>query len=273
MRAAAALALLGLLLAATVLGVASPAHASLTPNASAATPVTGNLSGPTVLGYNDKSYYTINGTGGPAFAANGTQVGNVSFYASVTGANTTGVSVTPSESGIVNRTPQQTLLTVGNVTEVITIVVEITSTYHGANESINLTYDVNVVQPYTLSMTLLSTTSSTILAFSLTIFLDGTPVGSISVPSLTGHETYVATFSYATLSLGAGAHTFTASLVSEHGLVTFAGGATSYSATFYIPGPPPNYTLWYVAGVVAFLGAVFIFVTRVAARRRAPARK
>jgi hypothetical protein len=273
MRSALALAVVTLLLASLAVVVAAPGGAVGEVVAASSTPVTGNVTGPTVLGYNTHHYYTINGTGGPAFAANGTEIGNVTFYASVTGSNTTGVSITPSESGIVNRTAQQSLLSVGNVSEVITIVVEITSTYQGQNESTNLTYTVNVVQPFTLSMTLLSTTSATILAFTLTIFLDGTPVGSVSVPALTGKESYVATFSYPTLGLGSGYHTFTASLASEHGLVTFAGGATSYSETFYIPGPAPDYTVWYVAGVVAFFGALFIFVTRVAARRRTPAKK
>ncbi len=273
MRRSVALALVALLLGAAVVGLPARALAAAAPDSSSATPVTGNVTGPTVLGYNVNKDYLINGTGGPAFAANGTEVGNFSYYASVTGSNTTGVTITPSESGIVNRTGVDALLTVGNISEILTIVVEFTSTYKGANESLNITYDVQVVQPYTLSMTLLSTTSATILAFSLTISLDGTPVGSVSVPSLTGHETYVATFSYATTSLGSGYHTFTASLTTEHGLVTFSGGSTSYSKTFYIPGPAPSYTLWYVAGAVAFFGALFIFITRVAARRRTPTKK
>ena len=276
MRLLLPLAILALLVTAGLAGAVGASHLGpgrITADASATTPVAGNITGPKVLAYNANKFLGINGTGGPAIAANGTQVGNITFYASVTGVNTTGVSLSPTESGILNGTPQQTLLTVGNVTEALTILVEITSTFGSANESINLTYTVNVVQPYTLSMTILSTTSSTILAFSLTVDLDGAPVGSISVPTLTGHSSYVATFQYATLGLSSGDHTFTVSLVNEHGLVAFAGGGTTYSTTFYVPGPPPNYTLWYLAGAVAFFGAVFIFVTRVAARRRTPARK
>ncbi len=243
------------------------------PSASATFPLKGNVTGPTVFGYNDHRTMFINGTGGPAFASNGTRVGNLTYYASVTGVNLTGVSIVPDEAAIVNTTPQSTLLTVGNVTEVLTVVVEVTSTYQGANESLNLTYTVNVVQPYTLTMTLLSTTSATILGFTLAVDLDGVPVGTISIPALTGKESYVATFAYATLGLGSGYHTFTVSLANEHGLVTFAGGGSTYSTTFYVPGPPPNYEIWYIAGAVAFFGAVFIFITRLAARRRNPTRK
>ena len=68
-------------------------------------------------------------------------------------------------------------------------------------------------------------------------------------------------------------HTFSISLASQHGLVTFPGGAQQYSQSFYVTGPPPDYTVWYVAGIGAFLGAVFIWSTRVAARRRGRAKK
>jgi hypothetical protein len=267
-----AMAALLLLVGGVALGVPGTASASTHPTP-AATGLTGNITGPTVLGFSTDKYYTINGTGGPAYAANGTLIGNVTFYASVTGENTTGVSVTPSESAITNVSGHPTLLTVGNIPEVLTIVVEVSSTYHSENQSINLTYVVTVVQPYTLTVDLISDSSSTIIGFPLTVWLDGSPVGTIHIPSLTAGSTYQATFNYPTLGLSAGTHTFTVSLVNEHGLVTFAGGATTFSTTFYIPGPPPNYTLWYVAGAVAFFGAIFIFVTRVAARRRNPARK
>ncbi len=55
--------------------------------------------------------------------------------------------------------------------------------------------------------------------------------------------------------------------------MTFPGGAQQYSETFYVNGPPPDYTIWYAAGSVAFVGALFIWSTRVAARRRGRAKK
>jgi len=272
MRPFAPLSVIGLLLVASVVALGSTglATAHLTP---AATPVQGNITGPTVLAYKaDKSYF-INASGGPAFAANGTQVGNLTYYASVVGTNLTGVSIIPSTAPFVSGPMDSTVLTVNNVTQLLTIDVEITSVYRTANESLNLTYSVNVVQPYVLSLTVVSNSSTTILGFTLAVELDGTRVGSVSIPTLTAKQSYTATFQYATLGLSAGQHTFTVSLANEHGLVTFAGGATSFSETFYVPGPPPDYTLWYVAGAVAFFGAIFIFLTRVAARRRNPSRK
>ncbi len=273
MRGALSLAGVALLLLASVVALGATGFATAHASPGAASSIVGNITGPTVLAYNANQKYTINAAGGPAFAANGTQVGNLTYYASVIGTNVTGVSLDPTTSGFANGTPQQTLLMVGTLSQVLTIEVEITSVYQATNASLNLTYSVSVVQPYVLSLNLVSNSSATVLAFVLTVDLDGTPVGSLSVPTLTAKQAYTATFQYATTGLSPGDHTFTVSLANEHGLVSFAGGGSSYSTSFYVPGPPPNYTLWYVAGAVAFFGAIFIFVTRVAARRRTPARK
>jgi hypothetical protein len=272
MRPGAALTVVALLLLASVtaLGVTGFATAVSTLSSS---PVQGSINGPTVLALSGTHGYTINASGGPAFAANGTQVGNLTYYASVTGANTTGITLVPETASFTNGTPQTTSLTVGTLVEVVTIQVEITSVYQSANVSLNLTYSVNVVQPYVLTLHLVADSSATVLAFVLIVELDGTPVGNISVPTLTPKQNENVTFQYATTGLSAGEHTFTVSLANQHGLVTFAGGATTYSTSFYIPGAPPDDTLWYLAGAVAFFGAIFIFVTGVAARRRNPTRK
>jgi|HubBroStandDraft_1064217.scaffolds.fasta_scaffold02634_3 hypothetical protein len=272
MRPFRALLLVTLLVAASVAAFAPTGLTAAHPTPAAA-PVTGNITGKDVLALSGAAYYLINGTGGPAFAANGTQVGNFTYYASVAGTNTTGISITPSEGAIDNFTGVRAQLSVGAVAETLTIDVEFTSVYQTANVSTNVTYVVTVVQPYVLTLNLISQSTSTIEGFVLNVYLDGTPIGTLSIPTLTAHQSYTATFQYATLGLSSGEHTFTVSLSNEHGLVTFPGGTTSYSQTFWVPGAPPSYTLWYLAGAVAFFGAIFIFVTRVAARRRNPSKK
>ena len=262
-----------LLIAASLVALAPAGEAAAHPAPAVSPAVTGNVTGTNVLALSAAAYYVINGTGGPAFAANGTQVGNFTYYASVAGVNTTGVSITPSEGVISNFTGVSAQLSVGTIAETLTLVVELASVYLTANVTTNITYTVTVVQPYVLTLNLISTSSSTISGFVLNVFLDGNRIGTISIPSMTAHQSYSASFQYATLGLSSGEHTFTVSLVNEHGLVTFQGGGTSYSQTFWVPGAPPSYTLWYVAGGVAFFGAIFIFVTRVAARRRTPSKK
>jgi hypothetical protein len=236
-------------------------------------PVSGQVTGPTVLAAGATKTYTVNGTGGPAFAANGTRVGNLTVYLSLSAANLTGLVLSPEEGAILNGTPVSTVLKTGPTAEVVTIRVMISSTYQHQNQSINFTYTVNVVTPYVVSATLVAGPSASVLSFSVQVFLDGALVGAVTVPTLTPGESYNLTYDYATLGLSSGDHTFSMSLAQEHGLVTFANGATVYSSTFYVTGPAPDYTLWYVVGVVAFLGVLFIFVTRVAARRRGALRR
>jgi hypothetical protein len=257
----ALLLLLGAVPAATAMG---GGHAIA---ATSAKPVTGSVQGAAYLGTGAHSVYVVNGSGGPAEAANGTIVGQYNFTVSFAGANTTGLSASPPSGVLVNGTLNFTFFT-GNVSETVTILVEINSVYHGQNASINVSATVQIVQPYVLTATIVAGSGASTLGFPLVIYLDGNPVGTVAVPSLTAGTSYKVSFDYVTLGLSPGWHTFTASLAQEHGLLTFTGGATSFSQSIYIPGPAPDYTLWYVAGIVAFFAAVFILLTRLAARRR-----
>jgi hypothetical protein len=241
--------------------------------ASTASNLTGSISGPKVIRTNGDGFYDFNATGGAAYASNGTLVGNLTFYATVVAGNTSGVTITPSSGTIANGTYRGAALQVNNVSQVLTLSVEITSVYQTTNDSINLTYAVSVVQPYVVAATIFDRASATVLSFVVTVSLDGAPVGSVTVPSLTSGTSYDLSFDYVTLGLASGWHTFSLTLAAAHGLVTFTNGSTFYAVSFYIPGATPDYTLWYVAGVVAFFGVLFIFATRVAARRRGVARK
>jgi hypothetical protein len=247
-----------------------PARADLV---AATTPVTGNISGPTILATGGTGEYHLNGTGGPAYAANGTLVGNVSYYASVAAGNTSGVTVSPDTANFTANASRAMSLGVNSIAQTVTITVEISSVYQKLNASINLTYVVTVVVPYVVSAKIVNGASSTVLSFPVTIDLDSAPVGTVTVPTLTPGDAYNLSYSYPTTGLSPGEHTFTISLANEHGLVEFANGQTTYTASFYVEEPATNNTIWYVAGAVAFFGVLFIFATRVAARRRGALRK
>jgi len=266
-----ALALVFLLLVPALLvgtvALAPGARAAATP------PVTGSMTGPTVVSPGSVELYHVFGWGGPAVAANGTRVGNVSYYTTVLAGNLTGVSFVPAQGNFTTNTSLSANLTAANTTEAITIDVMISSVFGGKNDSTNFTYTVNVVQPYVVSTTIVNTSSATVSSFAVLVLLDGNVIGTVNVSSLLAGASYVVTFKYPTLGLSSGSHTFSLSLVQAHGLVRFANGQSSYSVTFYVAGPPPNYTVWYVAGIVAFFGAIFIFASRVAARRRGAARR
>jgi len=268
--------LVALLLVTVLLGATLgtlPYTSAAVSTASTSGPVTGTFTGKSVLPYNGAGEYIVNGTGGPAVLANGTIVGNLSYYLTVAGPNTTGVTISPSTGKILNGIPSRISLTVGNVSEVLTVSVLLASVLNTTNESTNFTFTVNVVQPYILSTTLYNLGNSSVTSFPILVNLDGVLVGNVSVPTMLPHTTYHFVFQYATVGLPEGQHTFTVYLTTVHGLVRFANGTTVYTVTFTIPTPAPSYTLWYVAGVVAFLGALFIFGARVGARRRGTSKK
>jgi len=234
--------------------------------------VTGSVTGPTVVAYASTTFFQVRGWGGPAVAVNGSVVGNLTYYTTLVGPNLTGVSFLPASDTFTSNASRTADLAVANTTETITIDVMVSSVYQGKNESTNFTYSVSVVQPYVISATLVAG-SNWVLAFTVFVTLDGVVIGNVSVPSLSPGGTYGLKFIYATLGLSAGDHTFAISLVQEHGLVRFANGQSVYTETVYVTGSPPDYTLWYIAGIVAFFGAIFIFLTRVAARRRGATRR
>lgn len=266
-----ALLLVALLLPGTL--AALPLAAPSVRGASSSASVTGNVTGTTVLAYHAAGDYTIAGTGGPAVLANGTIIGNLTYYLAVSGPNTTGVTISPGSGKILVGLPGRFSLTVGSVSEGLTISVLLASVLNASNQSTNFTYSVTVVQPFLLSTTLYNLGNSSVTSFPVLVDLDGALVGNVSVPTLLPHSTYQFVFQYVTVGLSAGDHTFTIYLTTVHGLVRFANGTTVYSTTFTIPGPPPSYTLWYAAGVVAFLGALLIFGARVGARRRGASKK
>ncbi len=246
---------------------------SLEPAATSA--VTGNISGPTAVALNSTTnVYYLNATGGPAIAPNGTQVGTIDWNSTIAGVNITNVSLVPSSGTITAGKPLPVDLAVSNVSETLTISVVLTSSHDGLNATATISYVLEIVEPYVLRGALVVGPNAGTLPFKMVVDLDGTRVGTIAIPSLKPSETYNFTFDYATTGLAPGTHTFTISLQDQdQGLVTFAGGSREYSASFYVPGPAPNNTIWVVVGIVAFFGTLFILASRVAARRRGVARR
>jgi hypothetical protein len=248
---------------------APPPAASFTSTSATSSALTGSITGPTVLGYNATEFYTLNATGGPAFSPSGVMVGNITYYISLTATNLTKVSMSPTKGALVNSTAQFSGLTVGNISETVTIHVMISSVYLNANQSINLTYNVLVVKPYTLTVSITAGANSTVLSFLIDIYLDGYYAGDYKVPTLTPSEAYTINWAYASAPLSSGTHTFTLAIpTGDKGLVTFPNGQSSYAYSFYITGPAPDYTLWIVLGVVSFVAVAFISLILVGGRRR-----
>jgi hypothetical protein len=246
------------------LGHLAPVGAS---TAAAAT-LTGAITGPSVVGLALQTTFTITAAGGPAEAANGTIVGIYSYSASYSAVNTTGVAFTPTSGVLVNQSVTLSF-TAANVTEPLTLFVLVNSSYQGTNVSTNLSDVIQIVQPYRLNANLQVGDEAGVAPFYVTVDLDGTPVGSVKVPSLSAGASYPISFAYVVPGgISPGWHTFSMTLAAEHGLVTFQGGVTSYSVSFYVPGPPPDYTPWYLLGITVLIAVILIYSMRVGAPRR-----
>lgn len=268
-----AVAAVTFLLVLSLLPLALPGAGAVTPFAVPSTPLTGGVNGPSSVGLGLKTTYTVTASGGPAEATNGTQVGILSYKASISAVNTTGAAISPVSGVLVNGS-----VTLGfnapNVTEPLTVFVLVTSSFQGTNVSDNFSELVQIVQPYRLSANLVVSSIAAVSTFDVTITLDGNPVGTVQIPALSAGSTYPLSFAYVLPSgLSAGWHTFAMNLAQEHGLVTFAGGTTQVTSTFYVSGPAPDYAIWYLAGASAFVGAIFIWGTGLGARRRGRSKK
>lgn len=238
----------------------APAHGASYP------PIVGSVTGPSIVGRGLQAQYIVNGSGGPAVASNGTMVGNITYNATLSGTNVTSASISPPTGVLVNG---NVLLrfTAPNLTQRVTITVELTSAYGGVNASMNFTKTVQVVAPYVLSGTLVAG-PTTVTGFNMTVTVDGTPVGQILIPTIAANGSYGFSFNYVPQGLAAGWHTIAVSLAAEHGLVYFKGGVQQLSLQFFITSPPPNYALDVGVGVAAFALAVFIWGSVVGARRQ-----
>ena len=262
-------------LAALALGAAAPG-AGATPLAigTPSPPVAGNVTGPALVAASGNGTFFLNASGGPA-EVDGALTGTIAWNATLSGPNTTGTSVTPATGSVTNSTSQPVRLTVtaGKIPETLRLSVKLTSTGSGKNETLNVSASFRIVLPYVVRATLVAGPSVAVLPFNVTVSLDGTVVGTVAVPMLAPNATFDLVFRYASLGLPSGYHTFTLSMASPHGLVSFANGLTVQSTTFYVAPPATSDTLWYAVGAVAFLGVLFIFATRVAARRQGSAKR
>jgi hypothetical protein len=263
------LALLALLLF-VGLGLPAPAHAVPTHAATTSyPPIVETTTGPTVVGKTLQATYTVTGSGGPAEAANGTMVGNITYNATLSalnGQNISAASINPTPGVLINGSVILRF-TAPNVTGKVRLEIELTSTYNTTNATKYFNSTIQVVPPYILSG-LLVAGPTTVTGFNMTVTVDGTAVGHVVIPTIVANGSYRFTYDYVPESLGAGYHTISVSLAPEHGLVTFQGGVEQISLQFYVAGPPPDYALDVGIGIAAFAVAVFIWGSVVGARRR-----
>jgi len=274
MRSASTALVLALVLGLLASTALLPAARAVAPAATATTPIAGNVTGPALVATSSNATFYLNASGGPAYS--GKQLtGKMTWSATLVGADLTGFSVSPSNGTISNSPSGPVKLTVatGTVVESLRVTVEVKSSSSTANETANVSGSFRCVVPYVVHAVLVAGPGAVVLPFLVAVDLDGAPVGTVRVPELQPNATYDLLYRYPSGGLSSGYHTFSLSIGKPHGPVSFSNGLMVESTTFYVAPPPPNNSVWYVAGVVAFFGVLFIYGTRVAARRRGSARR
>lgn len=257
----AAMALLATVLvfasAASLLGVAG--------NASAYAPVEISMDIPTFAGTLEKVSCTIKVVGGPA-ATEGT---NYTFKAEIVADNETGSSITPSTgsaaSGVFN-------VTVTMPGEAQTITVRVNATSKGTDSVNSVTevreYEVEVVQPITITATVYNTGSVDAEDVKATFYADGILLGEQEF-SIAAGASKVLVHNWTWANIADGEHVVTVVLDDEDGLVEFSDGNNVYSMTIYVgsQGNPVGAVLTVGVIIMAVL-VVLMFIAKPQMRKK-----
>jgi len=194
--------LLGIVAIAAVVGVLL----GIAPGASAQTPVTGVLSGPSGIAPGGSGTFYLNVSGGPASEA----TGNVSIRAYLTGTDLAGGAPLPSSPH--TEASNGTGPFVFNVTapqkeQVITVVVEINSTAGARSERTTVTRAVTVITPIVLTATFRNDGRSAAVDVPVKFYVDGKIAGTTNISRIDPGGTGTAKFTYLPVGLAPGGHT------------------------------------------------------------------
>lgn len=220
------------------------------------------ITGPALLATNGSGVYYATATGGPAETLSGQYIGNYTFTDQILGVSTQGSFTSPFSGAFID---QQANLSLGGLVDdgSYTLELNVTST-SGGKAPVNLTriftYQFSVVAPYVVEATVNNENSYTVSGVAVQIDLDGVLVGETSLPSLAAAASTQVKYNYTSTGLSPGYHTFTLVLVGSYGLVEFSNGQTSYSVTFYVSGPAPDYTQYYLYGLTITVFCIFITI-------------
>lgn len=231
-------------------------------------PLYAEIDGPQVVATNTVTMYTLTMLGGPAEVGRG----NYSYSATMTGSGDTyGAFFVP---GTVEPTTRNTFyinLTAPAVAQTLTITIVCKSATLGQTVTHTITFQVKVVDPIVLQMTVENTgqVDAVGVPISLQIYQDGKWVEfhRASIDLAAGQSVQFR-YNWTALGLTPGEHKVRMVLDPNNGIVTFEGGDMVYETTIYYDMPGygwVNTLLWLM---VVLLGVTIFFVWRRPARGR-----
>lgn len=232
-------------------------------NASDTTPLYVSVTGPTVIGKGETAQYLVEAVGGPAEVSGG----NYSYKASIMGPNTEDAYVLPTTGKSVTG---RFYLNVTARGEVSSVILRVNVTSSSQTESVNKTvyYRITVVEPVTIVANIENGGNAQVNGLPVTIYADGKPIYSTNVTIAPG-ATYTLRYNWTDPELESGEHVITIILDPEQEFVTFEGGGTTYTMTFYYG--KEDFGTWNI--LLAVLSGLLIFLTYSFYRRPTRRRK
>ncbi|MCL4325796.1 MAG: hypothetical protein M1481_03075 [Candidatus Thermoplasmatota archaeon] len=214
--------------------------------------VTVIVSGPTLTAINQSYFYNITVAGGPA-----TDGGIYQYHAYLVGKNISAIAVAPANSSsksgkfVVN-------ITMPAIAQTVTLVVTGNSTLGNITKNSTEKIPINVIKPLLIHSIIYNRGLITLDNVTVEFYLDGTFIGSSLVPSILPFTNASVFFNYTVASLPTGYHTV--KVVVNNTMIVFSNGKNYETITFYVPGPPPNYTLIYELTAVSVTVAIVLII-------------
>lgn len=232
----------------------------------AVTPLHAQLEGPLMVTTGSRNMYVLTMVGGPAEDG----IGNYSYKASVTGEDVEDVTFLPSSGGPATTGRFYLNLTAPTVAQTMIILVNCTSSNTLSTVKNDIELTVKVVEPITLSATIINTgnVSVTAVPLVLQIYQDGDWVEFYNTTlDLAAGEDYAFVYNWTALGVDSGQHKVRMLLDPGNAIVTFEGGETIYEMTIYyhMPGYGGLNTLLWIL-VVALVAVTFLVWRRPAAK-------
>ncbi len=255
-----------LVLALAALAVAAILFAASAPRGAAQTAVAGVISGPSALGPGAVAALFLNVSGGPGATAGG----NFSIRYYLSGSDLTGgLPLQSAPRSGTNATGTFTLnVTAPQKEQVVTLVVEVNSSFGPSSERATLSHAITVITPIVLTATFSNAGEAAAVNVPVKFFVDGTLVGRANISRIEPGGTGAASLSYLPVGLQVGGHTVRVEAdLNGNGVIESDKGEVVVVDVFYKEGWQLSW-FWAVVIVILTISITVLAVRRLRERQR-----
>lgn len=204
-----------------------------------------DVKGPEAMIPGEKAVLTVNVEGGPD--------GKIKYNASVP----SGATITPKTGAPSGRSFNLTVTAPSTIGSTFTVTIEVSS-LNGSVKTI-ARYEIKVVEPVTLSVTLVNSADVTAVGIPVSFYVDGNHVGTVNatIPAATTHKI---SYNWSVASLSQGRHVLKVVIDPDQKFVRFADGTNEYTGEFYV-GDGGWGTINLLLSILVVIFIVVVFLT------------